>query len=82
MSEILFDLYGDRATTMFHDVQFFPGAVHAPLEDLRSYESHIKRKMYLYHRADNWGDQDITEFAGWAEQGIIYRFPKETFGYA
>jgi len=58
----------------FHDVQFFPGAVHAPLADLKSLPPEIKQKMFLMHYADNFDKQDISGFAGWTEQGIIYEF--------
>ncbi|MDO8668793.1 MAG: MBL fold metallo-hydrolase [Candidatus Buchananbacteria bacterium] len=70
----LIDLYGDRSEVMFHDVQFFPGAVHAPLNDLKTLPDKIKAKMYLMHYADTWPEQDITGFAGWAEQGVRYIF--------
>jgi ribonuclease BN (tRNA processing enzyme) len=58
----------------FHDVQFFPGAVHAPLEDLRGLGVVVKDKMTLMHYNDEWEKQDIGEFAGWAQQGATYRF--------
>jgi len=59
---------------MFHDVQFFSGAVHAPLADLKTLPTKIKEKMLLMHYADNWQEQDISDFAGWARQGIRYIF--------
>ena len=67
----LLDMY-EHAEVMFHDVQFFPGAVHTPLEDLRKLPQYMKGKMYLMHYADNWETQDITGFAGWAKQGVLY----------
>lgn len=63
-----------HAEYMFHDVQFFPGAVHAPLADLHTLDDEVKSKMELIHIADNWSDQDITGFAGFAQQKTIYRF--------
>ena len=66
--------YAPRSTAMFHDVQFFPGAVHAPLADLRTLPAEIKAKMHLMHYADNWEAQDITGFAGWTKQGVRYIF--------
>ena len=63
-----------HAEIMFHDVQFFPGAVHAPLEDLKKLPSKLKEKMLLMHYADNWEQQNISEFAGWAQQGVRYVF--------
>ncbi len=70
----LLDLYADRSEVMFHDVQFFPGAVHAPLTDLKTLPGDIKERMYLIHYSDNWTDQDISDFAGWCRQGIRYIF--------
>jgi ribonuclease BN (tRNA processing enzyme) len=72
--EDLIDLYADRSSIMFHDVQFFPGAVHAYLEDLKTLPKDVKRKMHLMHYADNYDEQDISDFAGWTEQGVIYDF--------
>jgi len=70
----LVDMYADKAEIIFHDVQFFPGGVHAPLADLRTLDPDIKKKMYLMHYADNWADQDISDFGGWTEQGVRYIF--------
>jgi ribonuclease BN (tRNA processing enzyme) len=70
----LINLYAERSEVMFHDVQFFPGAVHAPLTELKTLSDDIKRKMYLIHYADNWAQQDIGGFAGFAQQGVCYRF--------
>lgn len=69
----LLNHYSDRVETIFHDVQFFPGAVHAPLEDIKEHVSEKdKAKMLLIHYADNYNEQDISGFQGFAEQGIIY----------
>ena len=70
----LIALYAEQSEAMFHDVQFFPGAVHAPLADLKTLPSDIKAKMHLMHYADNWPAQDISDFAGWAKQGVRYIF--------
>lgn len=70
----LIKLYADRSETMFHDVQFFPGAVHAPLNDLKTLAPEIKQKMYLVHYNDEWNKQDISGFGGWCEQGVRYIF--------
>lgn len=59
---------------MFHDVQFCPGAVHAPLNDLKTLPAEIKAKMWLMHYADNWQSQEIKDFAGWTQQGVRYIF--------
>lgn len=58
----------------FHDVQFFPGAVHAPLADLMGLGIVVKEKMTLMHYSDAWQKEDISDFAGWAQQGATYRF--------
>lgn len=70
----LIELYGSKAEVIFHDVQFFPEAVHASLEDLKSLPGEIKDKTYLFHYADNWLDQKIDDFAGWTEEGKRYIF--------
>lgn len=71
----LLKYYGDVSNTIFHDVQFFPGAVHAPLDELKKemLPTH-KCKTYFIHYADNYNEQDISDFAGWAKQGVIYRW--------
>jgi ribonuclease BN (tRNA processing enzyme) len=73
----LIDLYAGRSSIMYHDVQFFPGAVHAHLKDLKTLPDEIKKRMYLMHYADNYIDQDISDFAGWTEQGVIYSFEND-----
>ena len=45
----LINMYESRSSVMFHDVQFFPGAVHAYLEELKTLPKEIKEKMYLMH---------------------------------
>ncbi len=65
--------YADKSEAIFHDVQFFEGSVHTPLSDLETMPKGVKSKMYLMHYADNWYQQDIKGFAGWAEAGTIYR---------
>ncbi len=71
----LIDLYAARGVeAWFHDVQFFPGAVHAPLEDLKTLPDDVKAKMLLTHYSDNWQDFAIDGFAGWTQQGVRYRF--------
>ena len=69
----LIDMYR-HSEAMFHDVQFFPGAVHAPLSDLKTLSPALKSKMHLVHYADNWESQDISDFAGWTRQGVWYVF--------
>jgi len=70
----LIDLYAPRSEAMFHDVQFYPGAVHAYIDDLRTLSADIKSRMYLLHYADDWEKEDVQGFAGWTQQGIRYIF--------
>jgi ribonuclease BN (tRNA processing enzyme) len=70
----LIDYYAPHSEVMFHDCQFFPGAVHAPLSELQVLHEDVKKKMYLMHIADNWEEQDISGFAGFAQQGVRYIF--------
>lgn len=73
--EELLNIYADKAVTIFHDVQFFSGAVHAPLSELHlNMKSGWKKKTYLVHYADNFDKQNIDGFAGWTEQGKVYSF--------
>jgi len=69
----LIDIYKD-CEIMFHDDQFFPGAVHTPLADLKTLPDDIKKKMFLIHYADNYDLQDINGFGGWTKQGVSYIF--------
>jgi hypothetical protein len=70
----LINTYKDKSSVMYHDVQFFPGAVHAPLSDLKTLPKEVKEKMFLMHYADNYESQDIKDFAGWTKQGVRYIF--------
>jgi len=74
----LVESYAPKVEHMFHDVQFFPGAVHAPLEDLCTFDTRIKNKMYLMHYADNFEEHTKTiqeqNFAGWTQSGVRYIF--------
>lgn len=70
----LIDMYASKAEVIYHDVQFFPGAVHAPLDDLRKLPAEIKSKMFLVHYADTYDAQNVQGFAGWTQQGVRYCF--------
>jgi len=70
----LVEMYADRSKCMFHDVQFYPGAVHAPLDDLKKLKRDWTEKMFLVHYSDNWTEQEISNFAGWTLQGHRYIF--------
>jgi ribonuclease BN (tRNA processing enzyme) len=70
----LIDLYAAKSDVMFHDVQFFPGAVHAPLADLKELPYYIKEKMILIHYADDYEKHDVSDFKGYAKEGYRYSF--------
>lgn len=74
----LIDLYKNRASVMFHDVQLFePENVHATLDSLRVLPPEVKEKMLLMHYGDNWEEHDVSDFAGWAKAGMVYSWDKE-----
>jgi hydroxyacylglutathione hydrolase len=66
--------YSVTAETMFHDVQFTSGPLHASLADLRSLNDLVKRRMHFMHYADSYEEKDITDFAGWTQPGVRYIF--------
>jgi len=70
----LLDMFTPSCDIFFHDVQFFPGAVHAPLDDLKTLPDNVKKRMYLMHYADDYNEKNISDFAGWAKQGARYVF--------
>jgi hypothetical protein len=70
----LIEMYAAHSEVMFHDVQFFPDTVHAPLADLKTLPNEIKKKMHLMHYSDDFAKQDISGFAGWVKQGARYVF--------
>lgn len=71
----LIEMYGEKAEAIFHDLQFFPGAVHAPIADYQAkVQNHIKRKTRPMHIADSWRTIDISDLAGWTKQGCRYIF--------
>ena len=74
LDENLIGQYSEISEVMFHDVQFFPGAVHASLDELKTLPRSVKEKMYLVHYADNYGEHYIDDFAGFAQEGVIYRW--------
>jgi ribonuclease BN (tRNA processing enzyme) len=71
----LLDHFDSRGAECFiHDVQFYPGGVHAPLDTLKTLPDNMKQRMSLIHYSDNYLEQDITGFAGWVRQGVVYNF--------
>jgi ribonuclease BN (tRNA processing enzyme) len=65
---------------IMHDVQFFPGGVHAPFDDLKTLPDNIRAKTLLMHYPDTWQthEQKVSAagFAGFVEQQTFYDFSK------
>ena len=63
---------------IFHDCQFFTGGVHAGFEELNTLPGDIKKKIFLTHYGDNWGQFEkkagACGFAGLAQQHVYYTF--------
>ncbi len=59
-----------------HDVQFFPGGVHAAFDELKSLPEKYKSKMLLMHYPDTWlnHSQKVLDagFLGFLEQQVFY----------
>ena len=63
--------------TIFHDVQFFTGGIHAGLEEISSLPKQVRKRTLLMHYPDSWRDhQDAVRAAGFrfAERGKFYTF--------
>jgi ribonuclease BN (tRNA processing enzyme) len=64
--------------TIFHDCQFYPGGVHASLDDLGSLPAALKAKTWLMHYGDNVEAQRdkarALGFAGFVQEWTTYRF--------
>jgi ribonuclease BN (tRNA processing enzyme) len=65
---------------ILHDVQFFPGGVHAPFDDLKTLPEDIRAKTLLMHYPDTWQTHEqkvaAAGFAGFVEQQTFYDFAK------
>lgn len=63
---------------ILHDVQFFPGGVHASFDELKTLQPEIKKKMLLMHYPDTFmnHEQKILDagFRGFLEQHKYYDF--------
>jgi len=63
---------------IFHDVQFFPGGVHAPFDSLKTLPDELRRKTYLMHYPDTWQNHvakvEDAGFAGFLQQHCFYDF--------
>lgn len=63
---------------IFHDCQFYPGGVHAFIDELATLPADIKKRMTLTHFGDNWIKfEDRVEkdgFAAFGRQQVFYNF--------
>ncbi len=63
---------------IFHDVQFFPGGVHASLDELSGLPKSLKKRMILVHYSDNFeaktDEVKKAGFFGFGKQGHFYDF--------
>ena len=69
--------YGKDAETIFHEVQFFPGGVHTPLDELVTLPADIRKKTWLMHYSDDYETHTRRiQDAGfqWAESHSPYLF--------
>ena len=63
---------------VFHDVQFYPGGVHAAFDQIKTLPTEIKKMTYLMHYPDTFQEK-VSEvqqagFAGFVEQHCYYDF--------
>ncbi|NBC30617.1 MAG: MBL fold metallo-hydrolase [Spirochaetes bacterium] len=68
-----------KIETIFHDVQFFTGGIHAGLEEVATLPASVRKRILLMHYPDSSADyRDSAEQAGmrFAERGQIYTFSK------
>ncbi|HOF00023.1 MAG TPA: MBL fold metallo-hydrolase [Spirochaetota bacterium] len=58
----------------FHDCQLFTGGVHSSIEELKSFPPDVKKRTYLSHYGDNFGNftPEKDGFAGFALEGHFY----------
>jgi ribonuclease BN (tRNA processing enzyme) len=66
------------AEHIFHDVQLFPGGIHASLEEIANLPEDIRNRTSLVHYGDNFEDHqrrvEDLGFVGFARQGVIHQF--------
>ncbi len=66
------------AEAIFHDVQFFPGGIHASLDQLAKLPKRYRSRIHLMHYGDNFedklGDIDTQGFGGLVKEQVIYEF--------
>ena len=67
-----------RFESVFHDVQFFTGGVHAGIDELATLPAAMKSKILLMHYGDTWKAQQKRVrddgFGGFVRQGLTYDF--------
>lgn len=65
--------------SIFHDVQFHPGGIHASLEQLEALPADIRVKTYLVHYGDAWEEHENEVarlgFRGLTRQQTVYSAP-------
>ncbi len=66
--------YSDKSEIIFHDASFFPNPVHASVQELKTLNSEVKKKIYLMHYGDDWKNYDASDFGGLVKQGYRYIF--------
>ncbi len=66
------------AEHIFHDVQLFPGGIHASLDEIAGLPEPLRNQMSLVHYGDNFEEHQARVhelgFAGFAQEGVIYQF--------
>lgn len=66
------------AEAIFQDTQFFPGGIHASLDEVATLPAPLKKKTHLIHYGDNYEEKRSIVadygFAGFAQEGVIYEF--------
>ncbi|TVR59890.1 MAG: MBL fold metallo-hydrolase [Spirochaetaceae bacterium] len=64
--------------TIFHDVQFFTGGIHASLDEVASLPAAERKRTYLMHYPDSYKDHvsavDDLGFRGFARELVYYDF--------
>ena len=70
----LIDLYADRSEVMFHDGALNLSPVHASIKELRTLPKSLKKKIYLMDYSDEWVNENIDDFGGFAIEGMRYIF--------
>lgn len=66
------------AEHIFHDVQLFPGGIHASLEEIATLPESVRNRTSLVHYGDNFEEHQprVEElgFVGFAREGVIHEF--------